>query len=346
LIKRISHDTSIANIKQHFKSIYQGEINTIKETIILLTCSIDKIIIVNKATSEATSETTSETKTDERITALEKQNKSLISRIETLEKRDSEREKTYNKRFKTMNDSIQSLSDKYINSKETINRHENKMKEIYLKLSQSNVKLTQSMKENNVRFKKLSDLDSKKLSNIRDEVNNESKKEDVIEIKLREFEMTINNINVTLKSISKQNVEKDIILKNEIYKHIDSKVISSEVIDSKDIDTQDYDTKDLEISKDIDTKDFDSKDLDIYNKEIVGEINLLKEEVIKIRGEIDVIFRHNVNQPIKSEPIYPINPQVAQYPVQYSVNQQQQYPPIQYHVNQPPHYHVNQPPHY
>jgi hypothetical protein len=54
----------------------------------------------------------------------------------------------------------------------------------------------------------------------------------------------------------------------------------------------------------------------------------LKEEVIKIRGEIDVIFRHNVNQTPQHEQL--------QYQIQYPVNHQlPQYPPMQYLVNQP-----------
>jgi hypothetical protein len=294
LIKRISQDTSLENIKKHFKSIYEtkiGEINEIKKTLLLLTCSVDKIM--NERERERDNER--DPKSDERICNLEKQNKSLISRIESLEKK-----------FKNMNDTLRSLSDKHINSKELISLHETKLTQVNQKLTQVNQKLTQSIKDNNARFKKLS----------------ETKEQ------IRELEINITNINVTLKSISKHNVEKDIILKNEIYKHIDCKISHYKIIDSKVIDSKVIDSKVID-SKVIDSEVISSEVISNKDdKSVIDEINRLKEEVIKIRGEIDVIFRHNVNQTPQHEQL--------QYQIQYPVNHQlPQYPPMQYLVNQP-----------
>ena len=327
LIKRISDDTSLVNIKKHFKSIYETEITEIKNTLILLTCSVDKIMNENATKTEVKS------KENDRIANLEKQNKSLISRIENLEKRDSDRAGIYKKQFKTLNDSIQSLSDKYINSKETLNIHESKIKEVNVKLTQSNVKLTQSIKENNVRFKE-NNVRFKKLSENKDNKENIEQKE--------ELHKSINIINVTLKSLSKQYVEKDILLKDEIYKHIDSKIIESKIIDSKIIESKIIESNVIEsnvISSEVITYDVNNDEKTLNDeKTSVDDINRLKEEVIKIRGEIDLIFRHNVNpqhceqQPVNQQPQYPVNQQP-----QYPVNQLPQllYPPIQYHVNQP-----------
>jgi hypothetical protein len=305
LIKRISQDTSLENIKKHFKSIYEtkiGEINEIKKTLLLLTCSVDKIM--NERERERDNER--DPKSDERICNLEKQNKSLISRIESLEKKDSDKELLYKNKFKNMNDTLRSLSDKHINSKELISLHETKLTQVNQKLTQVNQKLTQSIKDNNARFKKLS----------------ETKEQ------IRELEINITNINVTLKSISKHNVEKDIILKNEIYKHIDCKISHYKIIDSKVIDSKVIDSKVID-SKVIDSEVISSEVISNKDdKSVIDEINRLKEEVIKIRGEIDVIFRHNVNQTPQHEQL--------QYQIQYPVNHQlPQYPPMQYLVNQP-----------